>query len=130
MIQYLAAPLTIVQGRNETFGPITWYSGAPVAPVNLTGCTANFVIAVNAQSGNLISVSTTSNAQGVITLGGVNGTILVALTAAATAILPVGGFGGISAIYQTALRYQLDLVFPNNYTWPFAMGVVSVLAPA
>jgi hypothetical protein len=130
MIQFANFPLTLVQGRAESIGPITWYTGAPVAPVSLVGCTAAFVIALDPSQPPLISVSTTPNAQGSIVLGGLSGTILVNLTNAATAVLPAGLTGGITNIYQNQLRYQLDVTFPGFGAWPLALGRVTVIAPA
>jgi hypothetical protein len=130
MIQFANFPITLVQNRPNTIGPITWLTGAPVAPVDLSGCTANFDIALDPSHTPLIQISTTPNAQGSVVLGGTTGTIVINLTAAATLLLPAGVTGGITNIFQNAARYQLDVVFPGFGAWPLALGAVGVIAPA
>jgi hypothetical protein len=130
MLQFANFPISLVQGRPMSVGPLTWLTGAPVQPVDLTGCTAAFIVALDPSQPPLITITDVVNAQGQVLLGGTAGTITINLTAAATAPLPVGITGGITNIYQNALRYQLDISFPTFGAWPLALGRVTVIAPA
>lgn len=66
--------------HRETF---TWQTGAPPAPVDLTGCTARMQVRATVNSPAKLLELTTEN--GGITLGGTAGTIAIVVAASATA---------------------------------------------
>ena len=128
-------PWNIRQGGDFTFGPVTWSTGAPAAPVNLTGCTATAMIRqLSTDAGPLVSLSTTANAQGQIVLGAGAGTVTVVIYRACTLNLPAGSFGGAAAVVGLWLQWELDIQFPANtlfpagQTWPWGKGPVWVTA--
>ncbi len=90
--------LTIEQGA--TFRKtLTWKTGTPAAPVDLTGCTARMHIrAVITDTTPLLALTTENNG---ITLGGVDGTIVLYIPPSAT-----------EDITWTTAVYDLEIVFP------------------
>jgi hypothetical protein len=131
----LVYPWQLRQGSDFAFGPVTWSTGAPVALVNLTGCTATAMVRqVATDSSPLVSISTTPNAQGAIVLGGAAGTVTVVIYRACTLALPAGAAGGAAAVDGLWLQWDLDILFPPNslfpagQNWPWGRGPVWVTA--
>ncbi|RST54100.1 hypothetical protein [Variovorax sp. DXTD-1] len=76
--------LSIDQGATFT-KTVTWKTGKPALPVDLTGCTARMQVRETIQSDDvLLELSTTD---GRITLGGTAGTVNLRVEAADTAII-------------------------------------------
>lgn len=131
----LVFPWNVRQGADFVFGPVTWSTGAPVANVNLTGCTATAMVRqLSIDTGPLVSISTSANAQGAIVLGGVSATVTVTLYRALTLTLPAGSIGGAAGVEGVWLQWELDIQFPPNalfpagQTWPWGKGPVWVTA--
>ena len=99
--------LQVVQG--ETFGKIfTWKTGTPAAPVNLTGKKAALIVTHSATGTAIFLSLTTEN--GGITLGGVLGTITLAMKASATALLAAGEYVYRLSITEPAVLPVDDVV--------------------
>ena len=104
--------LTIEQGA--TFRKtLTWKTGTPALPVDLTGCTARMQIRSEISATETL-VSLTSEA-GNIVLGGVLGTIEIIMTATATA-----------AFTWTEAVYDLEIVFLSGDVTRLVYGAVTV----
>lgn len=105
--------LTVLQG--ETFRrQWTWKAGTPPTPVDLTGCTARMhVRATVAAPELLLDMGTTPGTS--ITLGGVDGTVVVEMTAAATAALA----------WQQAV-YDLEIAHPGGQVRRLFAGRIAV----
>lgn len=104
--------LTIEQGA--TFRKtLTWKTGTPALPVDLTGCTARMQIRQEISSPTAL-VSLTSEA-GDIVLGGALGTIEIIMTATATAALT-----WVEAVYD------LEIVFASGDVTRLVYGPVAV----
>lgn len=105
-------PLKIDQG--STFKKlVTWKTGTPATPVDLTGCTALAHVRETLPSpGVLIAMST---ANGNIALGGTAGTVQITLSDEETA-----AFTWSSAVYD------LEISFPDGTVRRLMCGSVSV----
>lgn len=94
----------------------TWLTGpenGPYVPVDLTGAAAQMMIRQNPGDAlPIVSISTTPNAQGYITLGGVTGTIQPVILKAVFPTLPTG-----------ALRFDLFINWPSGKTTDLAGGL-------
>lgn len=104
--------LTIEQGA--TFRKtLTWKTGATPTPVNLTGCTARMQLRSEVASPTVLLSLTTEN--GGIALGGTSGTIVLLVSATATAL-----------ITWAAAVYDLEVVFANGDVRRLVYGPVTV----
>ena len=92
---------------------ITWKAGEPAVPVDITGCTARMHARERLDETNALLTLTTEN--GAITLGGVAGTISLALTAIETA-----------AITWARGVYDLELVYPDGRVRRLLTGKINV----
>lgn len=105
-------PLKIDQGA--TFRKsVTWKTGTPAVPVNLTGCTARMHVRSEVKSPNVLLDLTTAN--GGITLGGAAGTVDLYLSDDQT-----------TAITWTSGVYDLEVEFANGDVRRLLYGSVSV----
>jgi hypothetical protein len=105
--------LTIYQG--STFlKTLTWKTGEPAAPVDLTGCSARMQVRQPLDSSVVLLELTTGN--GRIALGGAAGTVELSMTAADTAALtwPYG-------------VYDLEIVHPGGDVRRLLAGKVKVV---
>lgn len=106
-------PLKIDQGA--TFQKVvTWKSGNPAAPVDLTGCTARAQIRTTVTSPDVLHEMTSSPGGG-ITIDDVLGEVTIDIDAATTA-----GF-----TWKTAV-YDLEIVFAGGNVRRLLHGPVSV----
>jgi hypothetical protein len=80
---------------------LTWLTGSPATPVDLTGWTARMQIRSTVESAAVLHELTTEN--GGITLGGIAGTIDLYISATATAAFA----------WPSAAVYDLELVAPG-----------------
>lgn len=128
MDQITVIPWEIVQGSTGIFGPVAWETGAPVALVNLTGCTAICDIRDSPTGPVLLTVSTTLTSSGQVILGGPAGTVEVILSPTATMLLPAGSAGDVTSIWGKNLVYQITVTFSTGQIWVFARGSVRVRA--
>lgn len=104
--------LTIEQGA--TFRKtLTWKTGTPAVAVDLTGCTARMHIRTEIASPTPLVSLTTEN--GGIILGGAAGTIVLLITATATA-----------AIAWEAGVYDLEIILANGDVRRLLYGPVAV----
>lgn len=94
--------LTIEQGA--TFRKLlTWKTGTPPTPVDLTGYAARMQMRNSPTAPTaVVSITNTPNSQGVITLGGLTGTIEIYINDTATMSITSGGV------------YDLELIAPNT----------------
>jgi hypothetical protein len=100
--------------QGATFAlPITWRAGNPAVAVNLTGCTARMHVRRALSASEILLSLTTEN--GRIVLGGLAGTVVLALTAAETA-----------AIDWAHGVYDLEIVFGTGVVRRLLVGNVSV----
>lgn len=105
-------PLVINQGA--TFiDVLTWSTGEPPLPVDLTGCTARMQIRATQASTSVLSELTTEN-MGVV-LGGNTGVITLKIPAIKTE-----KFAWLSGVYD------LEIVFPDETVVRIVEGNVSV----
>lgn len=127
----LVYPLRFKQGSD--FQPIIifWTTGAPVAPVNLTGCTATLQMRQLAtDGGTLVSISTTPNAQGLLVIGALAGSIAIYVFNAQTTLFPAGATGPVQTITGLWGTWDLEVLFPPNsifsagQKYPLATGPV------
>lgn len=100
--------ITIYQGASWDLA-LTWKIGDPSTLVDLTGYTARMQIRTKTPAEAVIKTLTTSNEK--IVLGGVLGTVTLALTAAETAALNAG-----------AHVYDLELVSSSGYVTRLVEG--------
>lgn len=109
-----AAKLKLLIEQGATFRKtLTWKSGTPLVPVDLTGCTARMQFREEIASAEpLITLTTENNG---IVLGGTAGTIELVITATATA-----------AITWTEAVYDLEIVFASGDVWRLVYGPVTV----
>lgn len=138
----LVSPWSIRAGADFSWGPTIWQTGAPITPVDLTGCTATCVIEqLPTDAEPLVSISTTQNSQGWILLVNPAGSgvaypcaVQVAIYNAVTSTLPVGQRGGVTSVSTLWLEWSLDIQFPANSVypagqiWPWGRGLVTVRA--
>lgn len=109
-----AAKLKLLIEQGATFEKvISWKAGTPALPVNLTGCTARTHVRNEIADETTLLVLTTEN--GGITLGGVLGTITLALSATATA-----------ALTWTTGVYDLEIVYADGKIRRLLAGTVNV----
>lgn len=81
-----AAKLKLVIEQGATFRKLlTWKAGTPLAPVDLTGCTARMQIRSTLPSPTVLHELTTEN--GGITLGGAAGTITLYISPIQSALM-------------------------------------------
>lgn len=93
----------------------------PPSPVDIAGFTAECMVRIQPSDPSpLISVSTTPNSQGQIILGGVNGTVQLQITNAATSSLPQG-LNFVSSYY-----YSIVLISSLNVRTVLVAGACSV----
>jgi hypothetical protein len=104
--------LTIHQGASWDL-TMTWKVGDPPAVVNLTGYTARMQVREKVTSPGTMTSLTTSN--GKITLGGAQGTVVLALSATDTGALRPGNY-----------VYDLELVSSSGYVTRLVEGKVRV----
>lgn len=104
--------LALNQGEDfdKTF---PWKAGNPLAPVDLTGCTARMHIRAKLESATPAIVLTTEN--GRILLGGTAGTVRIKLTATETSSLTI-----------TQGVYDLEIVYPDGRVRRLMSGTVTV----
>lgn len=105
--------ITIYQGATFRL-PLTWKSGDPATPVNLTGCTARMQIRSIVTAPTPLLTLTTEN--GGIALGGAAGTVTVTVDAAATA----------GQAWKTGV-YDLEIVFGSGEVRRLLEGAAQVL---
>ena len=103
---------TIEKGANFSPGTITWKDANNVA-INLTGYTARMDVKKDVDSAAIISLTT---ANGRIALGGVAGTITLAVLAADTDPLITGNY-----------RYDLELVSGSGVVTRLLEGSTTVV---
>jgi hypothetical protein len=109
-----AFKLNLKIDQGATFQKIvTWKTGTPAAPVDLTGCTARMQIRARLTDALALLTLTTEN--GGIALGGDTGTITMTITAAATTLLTWAS--GV---------YDLEIIFANGTIRRLLYGSVSV----
>lgn len=109
-----AAKLKLAIEQGATFRKtLTWKAGKPAVAVDLTGCTARMHIRAEITSPTPLVTLTTENDG--ITLGGVAGTIVLLITATATA-----------AFAWEAGVYDLEVVFANGDVRRLLYGPVVV----
>lgn len=109
-----AAKLKLLIEQGATFRKLlTWKTGTPATPVNLTGCTARMHIRETITDAVPLVTLTTEN--GGITLGGVAGTIELLISATATA-----------AFTWTAGVYDLEVVFASGDVRRLVFGPITV----
>ena len=105
-------PLKINQG--STFDKtVTWKTGAPPVPVDLTGCTARGQIRSEIDSPTVLVEMTTLN--GRITLGGATGTIRFLFEDELT-----------ETFFWDSGVYDVEIVFPDGTVQRKLAGAVSV----
>lgn len=104
--------LSIDQGATFT-RQVTWKTGKPATPVDLTGCTARMQIREEIESAEVLVSLTTAN--GGITLGGAAGTVVLRIEATATA-----------AFQWTAGVFDLEIEFADGTVRRLLAGTVSV----
>ena len=104
--------LAIEQGATFT-KVITWKTGAPLAPVDLSGCSARMHI--RAQIEDVLPLLTLTTANARLALGGAAGTITISLSATETA-----------ALLWASGVYDLEIEFPNGTVVRRLSGSVSV----
>lgn len=81
-----AAKLKLVIEQGATFRKLlTWKAGTPLAPVDLTGCTARMQIRATITAAEVLHELTTEN--GGLTLGGTAGTITMYISPIQTALM-------------------------------------------
>ena len=87
------------------------------SPINLTGYSARFRLVGDANSAELLNLTSAGDGQGNgITIGGAAGTIQLTIKSAKTQTLA-----------QQAARYELELTQPSNETIPFLIGEVDII---
>ena len=104
--------ITIIQGATLDL-LVTWRTGDPATPVDLTGCTARMQIRSKVDSPDVLLELTTEN--GGITLGGAAGTVRRFVDATDTA-----------AITWKSGVYDLEIEFPDGTVRRLISGGVSV----
>lgn len=104
--------LKIDQGATFT-KVVTWKTGKPPVPVDLTGATARMQIRATLEAPEVLLELTTTN--GGITLGGVDGTVTLRIEATATAALT----------WRTGV-YDLEVEFADHTVRRLLSGGVSV----
>lgn len=104
--------LTVKQGATFRRG-LTWKTGVPPAPVDLTGYTARMQIREEVTSTDVLATLTTENNG--ITLGGAAGTIVLYLSPTATA-----DFDWESGVYD------IEMIAPNDDVIRLVEGSVIV----
>jgi hypothetical protein len=88
-----------------------WSKRADGSPVDVSGYTAQLMLRNNPPDPTpLVSISTTPNAQGSLTLGGVLGTVDVLILHGTTAILPGNAMLGLDLILLAPTGQIVDLV--------------------
>ena len=107
-------PLNIDQGSDFSI-KVTWRTGEPPTPVDLTGCTAEAQIREYLESPDTLIELTTSN--GGITLGGTAGTVEINIAHGLTE--SVEWFSGV---------YDLEVTFTNGAKKRLLAGPV-ILSP-
>ncbi|XXQ53890.1 hypothetical protein ACA040_002572 [Xenophilus aerolatus] len=104
--------LSIDQGATFT-RQVTWKTGKPATPVDLTGCIARMQIREAIESPEVLVSLTTAN--GGITLGGAAGTVALRIEAAATA-----------EFQWTAGVFDLEIEFADGTVRRLLAGTVTV----
>lgn len=90
--------LVLQQGATYRAKPV-WLAGNPLAPVDLTGCTARMQLRATYQaSDSLLDIGSAQNASGSISLGGASGEISIHIDSAA---IPVG-----SGVWDLEIYHQ------------------------
>lgn len=98
---------------------LTFFYTSAGTPVNLSGATARMMIRQNPGDATpFVSISTTPNAQGSIVLGGVAGSVAVAINKATTATL-APALGPLP-------RFDLLIDWPNGTTTDLVSGTVTI----
>lgn len=92
---------------------VTWKTGDPALPVDLTGCTARMQVRASVEATAVLASLTTEN--GGITLGGVLGTVALRIEATATAL-----YTWVQAVYD------LEIVFGDGTVRRLLQGYVTV----
>lgn len=105
-------PLKIDQGATFT-KQVTWKTGTPALPVDLTGCSARMQARSDVKSSTTLLDLTTAN--GGITLGGAAGTVTIRLTAAQT-----------EAITWLSAVYDLEVVMADSSVRRLMYGSITV----
>ena len=105
-------PLTILQG--ETFAHVlVWKAGVPAVPVDLTGCSARMQVRAELPSTTVLLELTTEN--GGITLGGIDGTVALYVSATDTA-----------AIRWESGVFDVEVEWPGGDVSRIVQGSISV----
>lgn len=108
-----AAKLKLLVEQGATFRKtLTWKTGTPAAPVDLTGCTARMHIRAEVGATTTLAELTTEN--GGITLGGAAGTIVLLITATQTS-----QFAWVDGVYD------LEVVFADTTVRRLIYGAVT-----
>lgn len=109
--------LEVERGIDFNSQIITWKTGSPATPVNLTGMKARAVARLTTDSDDVLFTLTTEN--GGVTLGGTNGTIQLALTGAQSAsykwrvaICYLEILDGAGKIIK---RFDAEVVIPKSF---------------
>lgn len=105
--------ITIYQGSTFRL-PLTWKTGDPATPVDLTGCTARMQIRADVKAPKALITLTTEN--GGITLGGAAGTVEIIVTPTQSKDVELSG--GV---------YDLEIVFAPDIVRRLLEGSVEVL---
>jgi hypothetical protein len=115
--------LNLDQFADSTSYSWTLYAADGVTPINLTGATARSMIrTLPADLTPLVSITTTLNSQGLITLGGAAGTVALDVTKAATGLLVAQSVGARASQYL----WDMFVDFPNGTSTRILAGNVNV----
>lgn len=109
-----AANLTLEIEQGATYQKtLTWKSGKPAKPVDLTGCTAR--MSIREVIGTPLALVRLTTEDGGIQLGGEEGLVMITASATKTALL-----------IKRANVYALKIIFPDGTVRRLLSGAVSV----
>lgn len=92
---------------------LTWRAGEPLAPVDLTGCTARMHVRADLENPTVLLDLNTEN--GGILLGGASGSVEIVIAAAQT-----------EGITWSDAVYDLEIVFPGGRVRRLLKGTVEI----
>lgn len=111
-----AGTLNLALEQGATFRKtLTWKTGTPAAAVDLTGYTARMQLRASPSAATtVVSITDVPSSQGVITLGGVAGTIEIFINDATTTLITAGGV------------YDLELIAPSTDVTRLVQGKYTI----